>query len=238
MAQYNAEVPKTGLIYIITNDLNDKVYVGQTIKTLQNRLTKHSNDINIPKDGINYAVKKYGLKHFTITLLEKCLRTELDEKERYWIAYCNSYYPNGYNLTQGGQASLSAKLSDLQCSECINLYLQGKTVKEICSLYNIETSTLYSVLNTSETLLRQNRTEAGRAAAINNFKKATEARQISIYNVTLDIKYNSKKDALVDMIEKGFSKAVDWHNIRSPLDRALKGYQDTAFGFEWEVCDE
>lgn len=232
------EAYKTGQIYIITNDINDKVYVGQTIHSLQYRLTKHSNDSNVPIDGVNYAIQKYGIQHFNIQLLEKVLRAEMDQKERDWIAHYNSYVPFGYNLTHGGQEAISYKLSDEQCNQCISLYLQGETIEHICQYYDISTSTLYSVLHTANVKLRQNKTEVGYQACVANFQKATETRQVRVYNKTLDKIYISKKAALIDMIESGHSKAANWHNIRGPLDRALKGLQDTAFGFQWEVLDE
>lgn len=35
------------------------------------------------------------------------------------------------------------------------------------------------------------------------------------------------------MIEKGYSKAKDWHNIRTSLDKTLSGEQKTFLNFQW-----
>ena len=50
------------------------------------------------------AIEKYGKENFTKEILEICEKEELDEKERYWIAYYNAFKDdNYYNKTEGGQ---------------------------------------------------------------------------------------------------------------------------------------
>lgn len=51
--------------------------------------------------GIDGAIFKYGKENFSVEILEYCLIEELDERERFYINYYNSYN-NGYNLTKGG----------------------------------------------------------------------------------------------------------------------------------------
>ena len=55
------------------------------------------------------AIKKYGWKEgFEHIILETGLSAEeANERERYYIKYYNSLEPNGYNLTAGGDGSLS-----------------------------------------------------------------------------------------------------------------------------------
>lgn len=98
---------KSGKIYLIKNDINSKVYIGQTIQTLKKRFNGHccysksDRSINM---YIKRAIHKYGKEHFSIHLLEECSIEELNSKEQYWIQYYDSYN-NGYNLTIGGQDS-------------------------------------------------------------------------------------------------------------------------------------
>ena len=47
--------------------------------------------------------EKYGLENFNFETIENCELKQLDDRERYWIQYYNTYN-NGYNLTQGGQS--------------------------------------------------------------------------------------------------------------------------------------
>lgn len=98
---------KLGRIYLISNDVNDKVYVGQTTQTLNKRFNGHCCYSKSDR-GVNMyikrAIRKYGRDSFHITLIEECPISLLDERERYWISFYDSYN-NGYNLTKGGQDS-------------------------------------------------------------------------------------------------------------------------------------
>lgn len=98
---------KFGKIYLITNDVNSKVYVGQTIQTLKKRFNGHccySKSDRSSNMYIKRAIHKYGRDKFHITLIEECPIDLLNEREKYWISFYNSYN-KGYNLTKGGQES-------------------------------------------------------------------------------------------------------------------------------------
>ena len=110
-----------GYIYIITNNVNGRQYVGQTIQTIEQRFKKH---IYNAKEGntnmyIHKAIRKYGEEKFSINQLEmvECeLREDLMEQlnvlEKFYIKKYNTLKPNGYNLTQGGeQRSEDAKVA-------------------------------------------------------------------------------------------------------------------------------
>ena len=90
-----------GYIYIITNDVNDNKYVGQTLRDLETRYSEHCYDTR-STSAIHQAIQKYGVKHFKISLLEEVPFSKLDEREKYWIEYYDTYH-NGYNKTIGGQ---------------------------------------------------------------------------------------------------------------------------------------
>lgn len=98
---------KLGKIYLITNDINSKVYVGQTIQSLKKRFNGHccysksDKSINM---YIKRAIHKYGRDKFHISLLEECSIESMNEREKYWIDFFDSYN-KGYNLTKGGQDS-------------------------------------------------------------------------------------------------------------------------------------
>lgn len=97
-------------IYLITNTINDKKYVGQTVQTLKQRFARHSWKCNNGRSAIASAIQKYGKDEFTIELIEECTsQTELNIRELYWIEYYNTLSPNGYNLrsTIDGRGSCS-----------------------------------------------------------------------------------------------------------------------------------
>lgn len=94
-------------IYIIRNDINNKVYIGQSIN-INKRIQEHFWKATCQKDPsynsiLHNAIRKYGKSHFSWEILEKCDAMLLDEKEKYYIQQFNSITPNGYNILSGGQ---------------------------------------------------------------------------------------------------------------------------------------
>ena len=84
-----------GFIYKITNTINQKCYVGQTVKTLEKRFSQHKNNYTKPyfQQIVLYkAFKKYGIENFTFEEVEEVSNELLDEREKYWIKFYNSYY--------------------------------------------------------------------------------------------------------------------------------------------------
>lgn len=73
------------IVYRITNLINGKVYVGQTIQNPRKRWVKH----------IHNARNEMRCKALT--------QSDLDTAEQSWIARLNSLPPHGYNLTSGGR---------------------------------------------------------------------------------------------------------------------------------------
>lgn len=73
-----------GYIYKIYNDINNKVYIGQTSKTVEDRFKEH---IKQAKNGTPYhlynAMRKYGIEHFFVEEIEQCDRNSLNKKEQY-----------------------------------------------------------------------------------------------------------------------------------------------------------
>lgn len=98
---------KTADIYLITNLINGKQYVGQTIKGYLKRWESHCTYANRNKTDrqspqlIDKVIDKYGVENFKIELLEIVPIEQKDEKEQYYIQKYDTYN-NGYNLTIGG----------------------------------------------------------------------------------------------------------------------------------------
>lgn len=92
-------------IYKFLNPITNKVYIGQSIDIRSRYQAHKSNHLN--PNYINYnayfykALRKYGFENFNFEIIEECESSLLDEREKYWINYYNSYN-NGYNMTKGG----------------------------------------------------------------------------------------------------------------------------------------
>lgn len=104
-------------IYVIKNDINNKLYVGQSID-VEERFRSHCKN-NTDNSLIDDAIQKYGKRHFYYKILESQVEN-YDEREQHWIKELNSQTPNGYNVMAGGSNpptyygddSPSAKISD------------------------------------------------------------------------------------------------------------------------------
>jgi group I intron endonuclease len=96
-----------GYIYLITNKVNDKKYVGQTIcKDINTRwkqykkLDKHS----IGRSLYN-ALIKYHLDNFKFQIVCICFDEDCNKLEKEYIKKFDTLSPNGYNLMEGGDNS-------------------------------------------------------------------------------------------------------------------------------------
>lgn len=94
-----------GHIYVITNLINGKQYVGQTSRNIDTRYYEHCYD-NRSTSAIHAAIVKYGVKNFRVEELEEVDITEMDSKEQFWIAKLDTF-KNGYNKNVGGNQSCS-----------------------------------------------------------------------------------------------------------------------------------
>jgi group I intron endonuclease len=92
-----------GIIYLITNKVNDKVYVGQTIN-LKKRMITYRQGAKNPRFYIERAIQKHGMENFEWTQIDEANnKEELDSKEVHGIAHYGANDPSvGYNCSTGG----------------------------------------------------------------------------------------------------------------------------------------
>lgn len=91
-----------GVIYQLLSP-SRKVYVGQTIKTLEHRLLCHKQRARKKHHPLYDAIRKYGWENFTVRVLCECYSQEdLDLAEQFFIQYYESLVPKGYNIALGG----------------------------------------------------------------------------------------------------------------------------------------
>lgn len=91
-------------IYLITNKVNGKKYVGQSID-IEERWKSHIWESKKSEYIIHRAMRKYGIDNFDFSILEECSVDKLNEREIYWISELDTYN-NGYNMTIGGEGHL------------------------------------------------------------------------------------------------------------------------------------
>lgn len=93
-----------GRVYVITNLINGKQYVGQTIQPLKTRFNGHYYHSS-RHSMLGNSMKFHGKNNFKIeTLIECNSREEMNQHEIFYIDNLNTLKPNGYNLALGGYA--------------------------------------------------------------------------------------------------------------------------------------
>ena len=100
-----------GFIYKVTNNFDDKIYIGLTTKSkaierwYQHRyLARHLSDTD--KSYLHKAMAIHGVENFFFEVIEEIEDNNLlPQREQYWIQQYNSFAPLGYNLTLGGEGT-------------------------------------------------------------------------------------------------------------------------------------
>jgi len=95
---------ETGKIYKISNNFDEKLYIGQSWRDLEKRFKQHCE----PRSGclkLRNSMQAHGKENFTTELIweGECTQEELDKKEVEFISLFNTMSPYGYNLQEGGR---------------------------------------------------------------------------------------------------------------------------------------
>ena len=166
-----------GFIYAIRNTVNNKIYIGQTKTSVDQRWAEHLRHARYGNQIINRAMRKYGTDKFYIETLEICEITMLDEREMYYIDLFDSTDKSkGYNVSIGGNTP-KFKRPVLSISDLINLYVNEKfTLNNIAKKFNVSRYIISTELKNAGVALRDRHESAERASKV-NVELITEALQ-------------------------------------------------------------
>jgi hypothetical protein len=118
-----------GIIYKIISP-SGKLYIGQTIKSMDQRWKEHIEDATNPKKdhckALNAAIRKYNIGDFRIELIIECCNSTLDKYEETYINEFQSTVPNGYNIKLGGSSGMHSDETKLKISNS----LKGRIVSQ------------------------------------------------------------------------------------------------------------
>lgn len=212
-------------IYLITNDINNKVYVGKTEADIFIRFKEHCRDALRDRNKnrpLYSAMRKYGAEHFSIRVLEET--NDPEEREKFWIAYFNSYHI-GYNATSGG---------DGKC-----LFDYDKILGELIfdNDYNNVAAKIGCCVDTVRMVARAHGLGIGESVSV-NLRGMSELQQKSVvgYNKDFLVSFSSLRDAAEWLYEIGFTKSKG-KSVRSHISECAKGLKKSAYKMKWSFLD-
>ena len=200
------------------------MYVGKTVKIIEKRMKEHIRDsrkIRTEKRPLYRAMRKYGIEHFQIELIEECDCEILAKRERYWIDYYDTYN-NGYNATKGGDGAL---LYD--ADKIVQMYNSGMLVIEIAKELGCDPAIVTKYLRRAGVDTHSNRTEW--------------EKQLYISLIMLDKETNEIVHIFESCIDAGRWLVGNNYSHGSAevagkiASRAAHGKRPQAYGFLWKV---
>lgn len=210
-------------IYQIINDINNKVYVGKTEFSLEKRFKEHCNDAfrdRNEKRPLYAAMRKYGIEHFHIELLEETNNPE--EREVYWIEQKRSF-KYGYNATLGGDGK---KYIDYDL--VIATYKEIGVIKDTALALNISPDTVSLILHQNN-------------IPINSVKEIFTKRNGKVTNMySLDGEFlrsfPSTNEAARYMVENRLTNCKHT-TIKQHITEVCMGRRKTAAKYKWKYSE-
>lgn len=202
-------------IYKITNNINKKVYIGKTLKTIESRWKEHKKDFireEYKNRPLYRAFKKYGVENFSIEEIEKCSEQDASKRECYWIEQYGSF-KNGYNATLGGEGKRYADYN-LICS----LWEDGNDIETIHKITKYDADTIRSALDDNNIT-----SEIRKQRQYKSFSKP-------VAMLDKDTKEILKVFSSISEAYKFLNKSGDGH-----ISSVCKGKRKTAYGYSWKL---
>ena len=211
-------------IYQIINDINQKVYIGKTEFSIEKRFKEHCQDAyreQKQKRPLYAAMRKYGIEHFHIELIEETDNPE--EREIYWIEQKRSF-KNGYNATLDGDGRRY-----IDYDIVIAVYKELGTIKDTALKLKISPDSVSAILH-------QNNIN------INSVKDIQTKKNGKITNMySLDDKFlrsfPSTNEAARYMVENKLTRCKHT-TIKQHITEVCTDRRKTAAKYKWKYGDQ
>lgn len=194
-------------IYKITNNINEKIYIGKTEFSVEKRFKEHCLDYkreHYKNRPLYSAMNKYGIENFSVETIEETDNPE--EREKYWIEYFGSF-KNGYNATVGGDGR---KYLDYDLIE--KVYNETKSVKETGILLNIDKGHVSDIL---------------KSRGYNPTKVRAELSQKPVAKIDL-------QTGKIIEVYSSIKEAEEKNNIQKHINQVCRGIRKSAGGYGWK----
>lgn len=207
-------------IYQITNDINGKIYIGKTEFSIEKRFKEHCQDAfrdRNEKRPLYAAMRKYGIEHFHIELIEETDNPE--EREVFWIENKRSF-KNGYNATVGGDGK---KYIDYDL--VISTYKEIKSITDTAKALNISADSVSNILH-------QNNISIISSSEINLNKYGKITNMYSLEGEFLK-SFSSTNEAAQYMIDNNLTNCKKT-TIKQHITEVCTGRRNTAAKYKWK----
>lgn len=206
-------------IYQIVNDINNKIYIGMTERTLEQRWKEHCRDCHrrdFEKRPLYRAINKYGIEHFHIELIEETENPQ--EREKFWIEQKRTF-KNGYNATLGGEGK-----HYLDYDVLIITYKETQSLVKTAELCKCDVRHLSDILKANNIdVLSSQEVNRNYGQTISQFSKNGE------YIKT----YSTARDAARAVCPETTSLG----GVTSHITDVCKGKRKTAYGYIWKYAN-
>ena len=207
-------------IYQITNDINGKIYIGKTEFSIEKRFKEHCQDAfrdRNEKRPLYAAMRKYGIEHFHIELIEETDNPE--EREVFWIENKRSF-KNGYNATVGGDGK---KYIDYDL--VISTYKEIKSITDTAKALNISADSVSNILH-------QNNISIISSSKVNLNKYGKVTNMYSLEGEFLK-SFSSTNEAAQYMIDNNLTNCKKT-TIKQHITEVCTGRRNTAAKYKWK----
>jgi group I intron endonuclease len=238
-----------GCVYCATNIVNGKKYVGLTTTTLKHRMGQHlaSSRTGVGLQYFHQAIRKYGESAFLWeVLIDTDSVADLRRHETRFIRDLNTFRPNGYNLTLGGEVSMMTE----EIKKKIGDANRGRKPSEYCLQRGRETVRFFSPerrLEISERMKARPKPDDEMRNRIRNklmgHKHSEETkRRIGQAGKGKNTGSSNHKSRSVVCIETGeifptITSAALGRGSLENIHRCVSGRNKTAFGLHWKYAD-
>lgn len=235
-------------VYLITNNLNNKVYIGQS-KDIERRWSDHislgkttSKSTSVAnKYPLYRSMKKYGVENFSLTILEEVEDyNQLDSIENKYIEKYNSI-TNGYNqrITSSSGYSKEYTISKRELKYSVT---KEKLRSELLCYSFEKVASIYGV---SSNAIRKWCKDYGLPSSSKDYITPEKTKEFSdrMKTITRDNSTSRKRVAMIDKhtdeIVKEFDSVAEAGRYvnASPenISRALNGRRKTSKGYKWKL---
>ena len=207
-------------IYQITNDINGKIYIGKTEFSIEKRFKEHCQDAfkdRNEKRPLYSAMRKYGIEHFHIELIEETDNPE--EREVFWIEQKRSF-KNGYNATVGGDGK---KYIDYDL--VISSYKEIKSIADTAKALNISADSVSNILH-------QNNISIISSSEVNLNKYGKITNMYSLEGEFLK-SFSSTNEAAQYMIDNNLTNCKKT-TIKQHITEVCTRRRNTAAKYKWK----